>query len=87
MLGAMGFHGREPRRRDREVAPRPAGRRFVEAREHEPLSLETSQGDEHRGLRDGPSHARLEREHERHAVRLAALAQHGEEHVELEMLE
>ena len=35
----------------------------------------------------GRPHALLEREHERHAVGLAALAQHRQEDVELEVLE
>ena len=53
----------------------------------EPLVFEPAECDEDRRLRYRPFHTLLERDHERHAVGLAALAQHRQQHVQLEVLE
>ena len=83
----MRLDRREPFRRHAEVAPGPSAVGLFEARRHQALAFEPLQGDEHGRLRHGPARPLFEREHERHAVGLAALAQHRQEHVQLEVLE
>src|SRR5688572_13242819 len=87
MFGAVRFDGAESVGGQREVAAGPTGVRFIEAGEDQALPLEALQRDEHRRLRDRPAGALLEGEHQRHAVGLTLLVQHGEQDVEFEVLE
>ena len=69
-----------------EVAPRPPAVALVEPRGDQALRLEPAERDEDGRLRDRPSMRFSSATHERHAVGLPALAQHRQEHVELEVL-
>src|SRR4051812_25477269 len=79
--------GGESLARDPEVPARASAVRLLEPRRDQPFLLEPAQRDEDRRLGDGTAGALLEREHEWDAVRLVAMTDHREEHLQLEMLE
>src|SRR3954454_3793813 len=86
VLGPVCFEGSQPLFGQLEIPPRASAFGLVESRDDEALAFEAPERDEHRRLCNRPVHPLLERQHERHAVGLPLLPQHGQKHVELEVL-